>query len=254
MPSKTAITLLGITAVWAEATQSLLNRGCTKLISYGPLSYGEQWECPEVSSGSTSTLAFFDAKLNPFLRPSGGFPVVAAHGLGRGDECGLAPDCSSCVPMQGCVWAANKCLSDVSCRNDPYCADGVTKACDSLVRSTPGSTQTGYSMLVKDNVEIAIQGTFQWPSQTTWFGTRAFGQPAAENPFATAYSPAVTTWLQHLTPHTAQRSTSSIPSIPSISYTSPSTVPKLSLTNNNAVQYQYSKPASFPSALFGDGW
>jgi len=205
MASNVVSVLLGLTAaVCGEAPQSLWNRGCRqKTVQYGPLSYGEQWECPN-EDGTPINVAYFDAKASN----SGGFPVVATHQAGLGGECALyAAGCSSCVPRQGCIWAANKCVSDSSCRGEPasYCADGVTQTCDRLVaHASRASVGRGYSFLVKNHVEIPVRqdGTFNWPPQHTFAPKPqySFARSAVEsNPFATVAtvtnSAAVEAWL-----------------------------------------------------------
>lgn len=160
----------------------LTARGCYQTTSYN---YGVHWQCLDGSKwivdSHTQQNAF------PFFSntdSSNNFPVVATHGSGAGEVCGFLPDCSSCASTNGCVWATGKCISDTSCRGDPYCTENAAQCSEAFdyTNTVFGATP---SYTVVNGVEVAFtaSGGFSWPSTTpTATGSyqwRPLSQPAA---------------------------------------------------------------------------
>lgn len=181
---------LGVGTVAATTTPvqptvgQLTARGCYQTTSYN---YGVHWQCLDGSiwivdsHTQQNAFAFFSN-----TDSSNNFPVVASHGSGAGQVCGFLPDCRSCASTNGCVWATGKCISDSSCRGDPYCTEDAAQ-CSAAFSYTNTMFGSSPSYTVVDGVEVAFpaSGSFSWPStnptSTGSYQWRPLSEPAASS-------------------------------------------------------------------------
>lgn len=138
----------------AITASDLISAGCVQATQ-------SQLRCPDGSLWAIESLT----QTNAFAYfQDTQYPVVSPGGRGAGQICASFSTCEICASQSGCIWATGKCISDVGCLGDPYCADSAN-TCSGLSTSARSGANAMGGFAVINGVEVAASpsGQFTWP-------------------------------------------------------------------------------------------